>query len=74
MILTYHNDCHDFPLGMTVIFDGWLTQDLVIDLMMTGVPVADGELHERFETDVHDETVLTETIYFYTFLLEKNVS
>ena len=42
--------------------------------MMTGVPDEDGDLHERFETDVHDETVLTETIYFYTFLLEKNVS
>ena len=74
MILTYHNDGHDFPLDMTVIYDEWLTQVLVNGWMMIGVPDVDGELHERFETDVHDETVLTETIYFYTFLLEKNVS
>ena len=74
MILTYHNDGHNFPLGMTVIFDEWLTQVLVIDLMMNGVPDVDGDLYERYETNDHDETALKETIYFYTCLLEKNVS
>ena len=44
MILTYHNDGHDFPLGMTVIYDEWLTQVLVNGWMMTGVPVADVNL------------------------------
>ena len=52
----------------------WLTQVLVIDLMMNGVPDADGVLYERYETDVHDETVLMETINFWTFLLEKNMT
>ena len=75
MILTYHNDGHDFPLGMTwICAEYWLTQVLVIDLMMNGVPDADGVLYERYETDIHDETALMETIYFWTFLLEKNMS
>ena len=42
--------------------------------MMTGVPVADGDLHERFGTDDHDETALKETICFWTFFLEKNMN
>ena len=41
---------------------------------MTDVPNADDVLNERYETDVHNETVLMETIYFWTFLLEKNMT
>ena len=75
MILTYHNECHDFPLGMTwICAEYWLTQVFVINLMMNGVPDADGVLYERYETDVHNETALKEMIYFWTFLLEKNMS
>ena len=56
MILTYHNDGPDFPLGMTwTCVEYWLTQVIVIDLMMNGVPDADGVLYERYETVVHDE-------------------
>ena len=41
---------------------------------MTYVPDADDVLYARYETDVHDETALMETIYFWTFLLEKNMT
>ena len=60
---------------MTWIYaEYWLTQVLVIDLMMTYVPDADDVLYARYETDVHDETALMEIIYFWTFLLEKNMT
>ena len=59
---------------MTVIYDEWLTQVLVNGWMLIDVPDADDVLYEGYETDVHDEIALVGTIYFWTFLLEKNMT